>query len=388
MKRLAIITTHPIQYNAPLFKMLAERKKLDIHVFYTWGQTEKQKFDPGFGKNIMWDIPLLEGYQYSFVDNTSKNPGSHHYKGIINPSLLADIENWRADAILIMGWNFKSHLAAMRYFKGKIPVLFRGDSTLLNKGKGIKEWLRTVYLKNIYRFIDVAFYTGIHNKSYFVKYGLKDYQLILAQHAIDNNRFTTNHYENKIEAYELRSNLKIAETDFVFLFAGKLDPIKNLDLLIAAFTKAKLLNAKLIIAGNGIMEKILKQMAQSNPDIVFLPFQNQQMMPKLYRLGQVFVLPSKSETWGLSINEAMCCRLAILASNTVGCAPELISDDNGMVFKSGNLEDLTDAIKKIANSYESVIKMGEASYQKIQSFTYLEICQEFENYFLKSINVN
>lgn len=371
-----------------MFSLLAKRNNIKIHVFYTWGEQAKNKHDPGFGKTIDWDIPLLENYDYTFVENAAKMPGSHHYNGIDNPGLIQLLKNWEADAILVFGWNFKSHLAAMRYFKGKIPVLFRGDSTLLNKGKGIKELLRTVYLKNIYRFIDVAFYTGIHNKSYFVKYGLKDYQLILAQHAIDNNRFTTNHNENKIEANKLRSKLKIAETDLVFLFAGKLDPIKNLDLLIAAFTKAKPLNAKLIIAGNGNMEKILKQMAQSNPDIVFMPFQNQQMMPKLYRLGQVFVLPSKSETWGLSINEAMCSRLAILASDTVGCAPELISDDNGMVFKSGNLEDLTDAIKKIASSYESVIKMGESSYQKIQTFTYVEICQAFESYFLKSINVN
>ena len=134
MKRLAIITTHPIQYNAPWFKLLSQRKNIHIKVFYTWGQIENTaKFDPGFGKEISWDIPLLEGYEYTFVTNTSKDPGSHHFNGIINPSLVDDIESWNADAILIFGWSFKSHLKVLRYFKGKKTNIFRGDSNLLDE---------------------------------------------------------------------------------------------------------------------------------------------------------------------------------------------------------------------------------------------------------------
>ena len=95
MKRLAIITTHPIQYNAPFFKLLAERKTIEIKVFYTWSQSkESVKYDPGFGKNIEWDIPLLEGYNYSFVKNIASNPGSDHFNGIQNPTLLSEIKNW------------------------------------------------------------------------------------------------------------------------------------------------------------------------------------------------------------------------------------------------------------------------------------------------------
>jgi hypothetical protein len=70
LKKLAIITTHPIQYHAPWFKLLTERKKLNVMVYYTWGQLEhNSKYDPGFGKNVEWDIPLLEGYEYRFVKN-------------------------------------------------------------------------------------------------------------------------------------------------------------------------------------------------------------------------------------------------------------------------------------------------------------------------------
>ena len=66
-KKIAIISTHPIQYYAPLFNLLA--KKIEIKVFYTWGEESIKKFDPGFGKKVEWDIPLLEGYNFQFLKN-------------------------------------------------------------------------------------------------------------------------------------------------------------------------------------------------------------------------------------------------------------------------------------------------------------------------------
>src|SRR5690606_37765332 len=121
-KKIAIVSTHPIQYNAPWFRLLAKEFNVDLNVFYTWSQSEKgSKFDPGFGKSITWDIPLLDGYNYKFIKNTSKEPGSHHFTGISNPTLIKEIEQWKPDAILVIGWSFKSHLACLRYFKKKVP---------------------------------------------------------------------------------------------------------------------------------------------------------------------------------------------------------------------------------------------------------------------------
>jgi hypothetical protein len=80
------------------------------------------KFDPNFGKTIQWDIPLLDGYEYEFCENIATNPGSHHFKGIDNPALIASIKKYEATHVLVFGWSFKSHLKIMRYFKGKIPV--------------------------------------------------------------------------------------------------------------------------------------------------------------------------------------------------------------------------------------------------------------------------
>src|ERR1700712_2672986 len=106
MKKLAIVTTHPIQYYAPIFKLLNARGHISIKVFYTLGQPNTH--DQGFGKKIEWDIPLLDSYDYEWVQNVSTQPGSHHYKGIINPSLIQQIQAYQPDAVLFFGWAYQS----------------------------------------------------------------------------------------------------------------------------------------------------------------------------------------------------------------------------------------------------------------------------------------
>ena len=166
-KKLAIISSHPIQYNAPLFAMLARSELLEIKVFYTWSQSRELLFDKDFGKAIQWDIPLLSGYSYEFAENISKNPGPGSFRGIICPALNQAIKDWGADALLVYGWAYHAHYYAMKYFKGKIPVWFRGDSTVLDETGGFKQSLRRIFLRFIYRKADYAFFVGENNRQYF-----------------------------------------------------------------------------------------------------------------------------------------------------------------------------------------------------------------------------
>jgi hypothetical protein len=89
MKKIAIVTSHPIQYNAPLFRALADGSGIRPRVFYTWEQSQQgSQYDPDFDKEISWDIPLLKGYEYTFVKNISRDPGSHHFNRLVNPTLI------------------------------------------------------------------------------------------------------------------------------------------------------------------------------------------------------------------------------------------------------------------------------------------------------------
>ena len=339
----------------------------------------KDKYDPGFGKIITWDIPLLEGYEYEFVKNISTNPGSHAKDGINNPDLIKSIESWKADAVLIFGWNFISHLQTMKYFKGKIPVLFRGDSTLLDKASFIKKMVRKFYLSYVYRYIDYALYVGTANKKYFTYCGLKNKQLVFAPHAIDNHRFSSINENHQQFITEAKNKFQIKDTDTTFLFCGKFEEVKNPLLLLRAFNKLTQPNVHLIFVGNGALENAMKQEAINNKQIHFLPFQNQSFMPAVYRLGDVYCLPSFSETWGLAVNEAMACSIAVLVSDKCGCAADLVKDSvNGYIFKSNNLQDLTEKLELIVSNKKHLPAMGKKSFELIQDWSFEAIADAVE----------
>lgn len=381
MKRLAIVTTHPIQYNAPLFKLLAERKNIDIKVFYTWGESVlEKKYDPGFGKVIEWDIPLLEGYEYEFIENMATDKGSHHYNGIINPGLIKAIKAWAPDFVLFYGWSFKSHFKAMRYFKNKIPVLFRGDSTLLDKKAGIKSVIRRIFLWRVYRNIDKAIYTGKNNFDYFKYAGLKDKQLVYAPHVVNNKMFTCIEAACTEQAALFRKQFDIKPQEIIFLFAGKLESKKDPAILLAAFTDAQLQNTQLVVVGNGALENELKKKYGTQENIHFLDFQNQSVMPAVYEMADVFVLPSKGpgETWGLAINEAMANGKAIIASDKCGGAVDLVKE-NGLIFKSGCKDDLIEAIKSIATDRDKLNSMKNESRNIISKMTLEEVARIIES---------
>ena len=357
--------------------------------------------DKDFGIEREWDIDLLSGYDHAFVQNTASEPGSHHYKGIINPSLISEVKAFNADKIIVYGWKFNSHLNLMRHFKGKTPLYFRGDSTLLDDpaGFGIKKSLRRLLLQWVYGHVDFALSPGTASDAYFLNAGLSANQIIRAPHAIDNERFAGNQSPKnddaqfdatqspyisvepslKIRAQDWRKELSIAEDNKVFLFAGKLEPKKDPELLIRAFLKLhqKYPNIHLVIVGNGILEQTLKQSSSTshNPastsSITLLPFQNQSIMPLVYRLGDVFVLPSKGpgETWGLAINEAMACGIPVIASDKCGAAADIIKDnENGFVFKAGDENDLYKCMEKMVNA--DLALMGACAQETVQRFSY------------------
>lgn len=387
MKRLAIIVTHPIQYYVPVFQLLA--KVCHLKVLYTWGEKcLGLKYDPGFGKVIDWDVPLLTSYAYEFLENTAKDPGSHHGNGIVNPEIIQRVAAFDADAILIYGHSYQSHFKVMRHFKGKTPIWFRGDSTLLDEQSRLKDLAKKIYLKWVYSHVDKAFYVGTNNKAYFKKFGLKEEQLVFAPHAIDNERFAA---DRPTESLLLRQNLGLAEGDILILFAGKLEPKKNPELLAKAFvafnkeqgekskeqrTKNKdKRTAHLLFVGNGILEESLKLKVKSEKlkNIHFIDFQNQTQMPVVYLACDVFCLPSAGpgESWGLAINEAMAAGKAIIASDKVGCAIDLIKHgENGFIFPHQNQQQLADALQYFVDNPKAILTFGEKSKTIIQDWSF------------------
>jgi glycosyltransferase involved in cell wall biosynthesis len=300
--------------------------------------------------------------------------------------LISRIEAYKPDIVLVFGWNFISHLKVMRYFKGKVPVWFRGDSTLLDEQPGFKTQLRRKVLSFVYRYVDKALYVGKANKAYYLKHGLEDSQLIYVPHAVDNERYKNNAKDYDQSAYIWRKELGYNEEDIVVLFAGKLESKKQPEFLLKAVQRANInreLPLKLLFVGTGKLDMYLKELAKDEDNIRFEPFQNQSLMPVVYRLGDVFCLPSKGpgETWGLALNEAMASKRAVIASDKVGsCQDLIINRKNGFVFTYNQPEELLDILEGLNKM--KLAQMGANAFENIDNWSY----EILVNSILKALN--
>ena len=171
-----------------------------------------------------------------------------------------------------------------------------------------------------------------------------------------------------------RRELGIPDKDKVILFSGKLEDKKEPALLIKAWIRLNDPSHHLVIGGTGILEHQLHTDYSELPNIHFIGFQNQSKMPVLYRMADVFCLPSKgpNETWGLAINEALACGVPCIASNRVGCARDILTNSRlGRVFETGNVNALEEALLGLLSTGppdSSSLKPFQAEYS-YHSFT-------------------
>jgi glycosyltransferase involved in cell wall biosynthesis len=367
MKRLAILSTHPIQYNAPLFRILNRSSEFELKVFYS-RTTSEVLFDPAFSQEVSWDIPLTVGYNYE-SHAASTNKGLR--------SLIDAITEFQPCTILLYGWNFPGHFSVMKNFHGKVRIWFRGDSTLLDPLPIWKRWMRKAWLNYVYHHIDAAFYVGQANRRYFLWAGLTKDRLIYAPHAVDNDFFMNDDALRHVQALDIRRNLGIPDKSYVFLFVGKLEPIKQPLELASAFREMlqleASLDAHLLFVGSGVLFKRLALENRDCPLVHLVGFVNQSHMPVYYRVGNCLCLPSVSETWGLAINEFIAStRGSVILSNRVGCGEDVARYlQNTTVINSGDVDSLKKALYKHAN--ENTIEPQANREKFIRNFNFKRI---------------
>lgn len=345
--RLAFVVSHPIQYYVPLYRMLALQPGLEIKVFFTWHGGGAATFDRGFQRTVAWDIPLTEGYEHEVVPNRALDPGTHHFWGLRNSTLLGRLLEWNPDVVHVTGYAYASHLRVLQQLaRLRIPVLFRGDSHLLDGRSGIRWWLKRAVLRQVYSWPKAFLYVGQANRAYYRACGVSEKRLFHCPHSIDVDRFAQPHESLEIAARAWRRELGLGDATRVLLYVGKFEPKKCPVELMAACSTWPAGDWRLILVGDGELGGIVRARAVADPGrFRVLPFQNQSRMPVVYRLGDAFVLPSvEQETWGLAVNEALASGRPVLVSNRVGCAADVVQPgQNGAVFPVGDFKALHDA---------------------------------------------
>ncbi len=358
---LAILTTHPIQYQVPIWQELARRGNVPFEVWYLADHGYRKGFDKGFGKAFSWDLNMLAGYPYRFLSTRPPEANINKFWGARLGSLASLFHEQRVTAMLINGWSPLAYWqAAFQANRAGIPVLLRAETNDIRKLPWWKERVKRALLGVLFQRISVFLTVGIANRRFYRKYGVPEDRLGSAPYCVDNRRFSEAAEGFRPQRFILRKTWGIPLDSTCFLFSGKLIAKKRPQDLLCAFemlfVKRKEFGLKhnihLLIVGGGALWKVLEEKAKELNNtagkscVTLAGFLNQTEIPKAYAVADCLVLPSDAgETWGLVVNEAMACGLPAIVSDQVGCGADLIEPGiTGDLFPVADVEALAATI--------------------------------------------
>ena len=369
---LAILTTHPVPYQVPIWKALAEDGRVPFQVWFLTHHGVGPSYDSEFGKTFAWDINLLSGYDSRLLAN---GPGvlPDGFMGLrLDKSFGQLLKDKRVKALWVQGWQVMAYWQAvwLAHAAG-IPVWLRGESNDLAPASYWKTPLKRLLLGQLFKRVTNFLYIGKANRRLYESFGVPPGKLHPAPYCVDNSRFAQQAEKLLPERTAIRRAWRIPEEAFCVLFIGKFNPKKRpLDIALAALSpslKQIQQPLHLIFVGSGELGEQLRGRCNvvfdaDNPAAVkknsgpgnlpcasFVGFLNQTEISKAHIAADCMVLPSNyGETWGLVVNEALASGVPCAVSAACGCGEDIVATMNPRLrFELGSCEGLANAILEL-----------------------------------------
>ena len=367
--KVAFLTTHPIQYQVPVFRALSGEPDIDLTVLFAMIPDAAQQ-GAGFGVAFEWDLPLLDGYAHRTLQNVARDPSVTRFAGCDCPDIGTALDELQTDVLVINGWNAKSCLQGLWAAKRRgLRTVVRGEANDLRE----RAWWKRRLQSHLVRRFDAAGFIGEANRRFYLDRGLRGSQLFPARYCIENDRFARAIDDGERE--RVRRQRGIPDDAVCFLFSGKLEPKKHPAKMIAAFRRAAAVaeaegrRLHLLLVGDGPLRAECEAAAGGCEAISFAGFVNQTQIPGLYAASDCLILPSDAgETWGLVVNEAMACGRPAIVSDLAGCHLDLITpSQTGWTFPFGDWDALADRIAAAAAA--DLPAVGRAARERIADYS-------------------
>ena len=397
--KVAIVSTHPIQYHTPWFRELARQQHIELKVYYAL-LPDRQQQSVGFGDAFAWDLPLLEGYDWELLPNRRAEPSLRGFFRSSTPDVYSKLAVTKPDVVIITGWQSLPLLQALWAARRLgIPRIVRGESNGLRTRPLLVRGLHRLLLSRFDAFLAI----GKLNREFYLDYGIPAEKVFSAPYFVDNQRFTDQFRRDVSQRADLRAGWNIDDREpgktadgrpeigdrspssvarrsssppgrTCFLFAGKLEPKKRvMDLLRAIEIASRAQrNIHLLVVGSGELMEEARRFAESRSlPVTFAGFLNQTEITRAYAAADCLVLPSDyGETWGLVVNEAMACGLPAIVSDRVGCGPDLIEEGlTGGVFACGDAGALALKLQELASDPDKLVRMGKQASERIKNYS-------------------
>ncbi|EOU2464257.1 glycosyltransferase [Vibrio navarrensis] len=333
------ITNVPAFYKSNLYNELA--KKLKIKVIYISEKSIIRNNDFVSGiRNFEYEVITTKPYE-------NRNKLSVFYK------IIKVLLTHRYDRVVFPGWESKELIPLFFLSDRKKNSVIIESSIYDTKSSGLSWIIKKILISRV----SLAFPSGI-------------LQLEILKKADYKGKYSITNGVGLLP----RSNIKYRTQkgdSIKYLYVGRLSHEKNVEFIIERFNS---LERSLTIIGEGPQKEYLQKIANRN--VIFLGYVNNQELLDLYSEYDVFVLPSRSEPWGLVIDEALSSGLPVIVSNKVGCSEDLVINPRlGLVFECDKPSSFIKAIYKLEDDYSSykerVLKFNFKHHDEKQITAYL-----------------
>lgn len=371
--RLAALTSHAIQYQAPLFRRLAAHPKIDLTVYLCsdWGY--RQYMDRGFGRAVQWDRPLLEGFRWKLLRNWSPLRAPDRPLGVFNPGIIPELARNRYDAIIIHGYALASYL--LGFFASivtRTPIFFRGETVVRPRRGRALSLVKASVLSLVRRSTSAFLAIGTPSIDFYQRLGIARDRIIFTPYAVDVEFFRAGALRHRARKDEVKSSFGIPRDLPVILFVGKLVDRKcPLDLLEAFAPLDD--HAALLFVGDGDLRSRLERRVSELGllHVRLAGFRNQSELPAFYGTADIFALPSSHEVSPLVINEAMSSELPIVASDAIPSVVDLVVEgSNGYRFPCRDVVALRERLRSLLSDVSARQAMGAESAHIISGWTH------------------
>jgi glycosyltransferase involved in cell wall biosynthesis len=352
--RIAVVVSHPIQHFAPWHRELAALPGVQLKVFFCMDWGAKTYFDKDFGREVKWDIPLLNGYEHEFLP--LRKTAKRSFWSVDNPAISKALDVFRPDVVQVFGYQYRTMWRARSWCKrNRIPLILFSDSNASARRPWWKDVIKSVVVTHFYRGVSGALVAGDNNREYHRRYGIPEDRLFEGCLPIDASLLLSAARDVMSARRSVRQRHRIAEDAFTVVFSGKLTQGKSpLHLAQAiAVCRKRGLNVYALFVGDGEQRPVLERFVEAErlESVKLAGFVNQSEIGKYYAAADAIASTSFLDNHPLIVPEAGCFGLPLIASDRLGCIGPTDTarpNVNALIYSWGDVEQLAAHIETLA----------------------------------------
>lgn len=384
--RLAVVISHPTQHFFPVYVELAKRPEIDLKVFYIVENGVQESLDAQFGVKVQWDTPMLEGYEYEFIE-PGKIATNFGFFDIDSTVLVSKMNSFDPDCLWVHGYAQRANWRALRGMKKHVRTIYSSDSNASIVSPKWKQWIKGFVITSFFKRIDAFLSVSPSNYRYLTLFGAKKEMIFETSFPIDTERLSAQREDLTADsAKALKGELSIPNTSKVLLVVGKLLGRKRVRDVVEALAHLHDDSVHLLVVGSGECHSQLLDLAKRNglsERVHITGFINQGKLPAYFDIADVLVFPSENEPYGAVVSEALVFGLPIVIASGIGAiGASAVEGKNSLVYRVSDVRDLAEKLNRLLASpllledyAKQSLSMAQAHDKRIMATDIVRICR-------------